>query len=155
MKVIKDTREKQGWHFVSTEKCEGTITQTLKTGDYTIEGLEDKLCIERKGAVSEFAQNLMDERFYREMERAAEYPHSYIILEFTLYDLINYPRTAHIPLKVKNKIRINGKFLVYKMCELQNNYPVKIIFAGAEGQEMAYMIMRSIYVKYRSNPKDG
>ena len=66
--VIKDTREKQGWDFPQSHSCVGTSIEKLDTGDYTIDGHRDTLCVERKGSVSEFAGNLVQEkeRFVRE-----------------------------------------------------------------------------------------
>ena len=75
--VIKDTREQEG-HGYTFEKfngrytsCEGMIVQKLDTGDYTLVGLEDKLCIERKGRISELAINLGKDktRFMKEIAR--------------------------------------------------------------------------------------
>ena len=57
-KVIKDTREQNGWFFTPYEKCSGMEVKTLHTGDYTLEGFEDVVCIERKGCVAEIAMNL-------------------------------------------------------------------------------------------------
>lgn len=48
-KVIRDTREKVGyWDFVPDDRCSGTIEKAVQTGDYTLVGYEDVLCIERK-----------------------------------------------------------------------------------------------------------
>ena len=57
-KVIKDTREQDGWFFSPYDKCSGMEVGTLNTGDYTLEGFEDVVCIERKASVSEVAMNL-------------------------------------------------------------------------------------------------
>ena len=46
--IIRDTREKNGWNFDFYESCEAIIDQGLKTGDYTAQGLEEHLVIERK-----------------------------------------------------------------------------------------------------------
>ena len=56
--VIKDTREQDGYFFGPFNTCAGMIEHKLDTGDYTIEGLEDKICVERKGCVEELAVNL-------------------------------------------------------------------------------------------------
>ena len=60
--IIKDTREQDGYTFESSSSryhtCNGMISRKLDTGDYSIEGLEDKLCIERKASVVEFANNV-------------------------------------------------------------------------------------------------
>lgn len=142
--VIRDTREQTGWQFVIGKVCLGTKSGTLKTGDYTVEGLETKLSIERKGTVQEFAQNLMDDRFFREMERMKEYKYSYLILEFTAEDLFNYPESADIPFSAKAKVRTSGNFLMSKLIRLQRDYPIKIIFAGKKGKDMAYYIMKMV-----------
>ena len=88
--IIRDTREKEGYTFEPVETryhtCKGMVTQKLDTGDYTLEGLEDKLCIERKSSVAEFAGNVGQDRhrFMREIERMKEFPHRYIVLELSL-----------------------------------------------------------------------
>ena len=93
--VIKDTREQKGWIFHSGDACDGMKPGTLKTGDYTLEGFEDAVCIERKKSVEEVANNVGKEkkRFNAEMERIQEYPFKYIICEFSMSDVINYPRS--------------------------------------------------------------
>ena len=89
--VIRDTREKNGWYFKETEYCQGMLEQKLDTGDYSIVGLEDILCIERKGCVSELANNIVDKRFDRELERMEGFKYKFLILEFSLTDLMNFP----------------------------------------------------------------
>jgi ERCC4-type nuclease len=142
--VIRDTREQTGWQFTAGKTCLGTKAGTLKTGDYTVEGYENLLSIERKGSVQEFAQNLMDDRFFREMERMKEYKYAYLVLEFTAEDLFNYPESANIPSAAKARIRTNGNFLMSKTMHLQNNYPIKVFFAGRKGKDMAYYIMKMV-----------
>lgn len=142
--IIRDTREQSGWQFATGKNCLGTKPGTLKTGDYTIEGFENILTIERKGSVKEFAQNLMDDRFFRELERMKEYKHAYLILEFTAEDLLNYPNNPDIPFATRARIKTNGNFLMSKTIYLQHNYPVKVFFAGRKGKDIAYYIMRMV-----------
>ena len=57
--IIQDTREQTPWIF----DYEKTIAQeigTLKTGDYTLKGFEDKLCIERKGCIEELIKIMVE-----------------------------------------------------------------------------------------------
>ena len=60
--IIKDTREKQGYTFQPSKTqyhvCKGMVSRKLDTGDYSLEGLEDKICIERKASVVELANNV-------------------------------------------------------------------------------------------------
>ena len=92
--VIRDTREQEGYHFGEFGACAGMIDQKLDTGDYSIIGLEDKICIERKGCVEELAQNLGSKKstFLREIDRMDAFPHKYMILEFSLDDLLTNKR---------------------------------------------------------------
>ena len=55
LKIIIDTREQKPWEFPGHT----TAVQKLDTGDYSVEGLEDILCIERKQNTSEFAKNIV------------------------------------------------------------------------------------------------
>ena len=75
--IIVDTREQHPWIF----KEFTTAKRKLDTGDYSIEGLEDKLCIERKNGIAEIANNMMENRFSDVIDRMSKYPHSYILIE--------------------------------------------------------------------------
>ena len=86
--VIKDTRERDGWYFKESNYCQGMVDKKLDTGDYSVEGLEDVLCIERKGSVSELANNIVDKRFDRELERMRDFKYKFLILEFSINDIM-------------------------------------------------------------------
>lgn len=94
--VIRDKREKpgHGWMFEEHRNCLGTSVQHLKTGDYTLIGYEDLLCIERKGSVKEFVSNLYQKRFTNELERMKDFKYPVVILEFELEDLTRWPASA-------------------------------------------------------------
>ena len=55
--VIKDTREQDGWTFERFDTryhtCTGMVLQKLETGDYSLKGMENIFCVERKGSVAE------------------------------------------------------------------------------------------------------
>mgnify|MGYP003644328696 FL=1 len=91
--VIKDTREQDGWFFTPYDRCEGMEVNTLHTGDYTLKGFEDVVCVERKASVSEIATNLGKKKkaFYNEMERMRDFNFRYLLLEFSALDVIDYP----------------------------------------------------------------
>ena len=88
--VIRDTREQEGYYFSEFNTCAGMIDQKLDTGDYSIQGMEDKICIERKGCVEELAQNLGSKKhaFINEINRMEDFPHKYIVLEFSLEEVL-------------------------------------------------------------------
>lgn len=80
--IIVDTREQKPWVFDNSK------LGTLKTGDYSIEGYEDRIGIERK-STDDFAQSIGKgrTRFMKEMERAKRIKHFCIIIEGSWYDL--------------------------------------------------------------------
>lgn len=144
--ILKDSREKKnkGWFFIPDDFVEKMETIKLDTGDYSILGMEKIISIERKGTITEFASNLIQDRFIRELERLEQIPHSFIILEFMMRDLISYPATSGLSPKVRSKIRITGKFLLKKFIELQCKFKTKIIFAGGCGKEITTAIFKQV-----------
>jgi ERCC4-type nuclease len=146
--VIKDTREKLGYKFSEYENCKGTIAQKLDTGDYTIEGLENKICIERKASIEELAGNLGSnkDRFVREIERMTKYEHRYIILEFSIEDLLNYPDNSRMPDEKKAVSRVAGKYMLKCLMEFQVNYGVHVIFCG--NKNYAFYFVASLLKRF-------
>lgn len=90
--LIRDTREKKGkgfvWRASSTVKT--MVTRKLDYGDYSVEGYESIVAIERKGSPSELLSNILTKdsaRFKRELMVLSGFPYAYIICEFTIQDL--------------------------------------------------------------------
>ena len=143
--VLQDTREQLGWHFEENEYCNGMNLATLKTGDYTIEGFEKHLCIERKGSIAEFSNNITDKRFERELERMREFTHSFLILEFDMYDIYQFPLGSSIPKWTWPKLKVTSKFIEKKLIEYELTYPTKIVLVGRSGKEFVSNIFRKIF----------
>jgi len=55
--LIIDTREKQPWCFDDDDDFQEIIHRKLDYGDYSIEGLEDRIFIERKSSANELLSN--------------------------------------------------------------------------------------------------
>ena len=85
-KIIVDTRENSSRGHLN--KMEKTVAK-LDTGDYSLEGLQDLFCIERKGNVSEFANNITEKRFKDVVERLSKFKHAFLLFEFNLEDVLN------------------------------------------------------------------
>jgi ERCC4-type nuclease len=150
--VKVDTREKQPWQLVSARVIGRDICK-LDTGDYTVEGLEDKICIDRKAAVSELAQNITTKRFINELERIKEFPHAFLMCEFTVADVLNFPETADLPPAVKRRIRVNGNYLMKCLNRLQIKYGFNIIYAGnrENAERIAVNLMEEVLKLYDDN----
>jgi ERCC4-type nuclease len=130
--VVKDTREQDGYYFKEYNTCAGMVEEKLDTGDYSIKGLEDKICIERKGCVEELAMNLGSKKhtFLNEIERMASFPHKFIVLEFSLDELIKFPEETRIPIKNKGAVKITGKYMLKCLMEFQIYNNVHVLFCG-------------------------
>lgn len=144
--VIKDTREKEGegWSWNPSPYCLGTVRDTLKTGDYSLRGYENIVVIERKGSVSEWAKNITEERVERELQRLEEVKYPFILLEFTLADIMNYPIGSGIPKHMWPRLRFKGPFFLKRTIEFMVKYRTKIIFCGGVGREVASSIFKRV-----------
>lgn len=136
--IIKDTREQDGYSFAASSSryhtCNGMVSRKLDTGDYSIEGLEDKLCIERKASVVEFANNVGHDqvRFLKEIERMKEFPYKFLVFEFSLTDLMNFPEGSSIPESDWGKLRVTNKFMLKMIMEFQLHHDIKVLFCDSK-----------------------
>jgi len=146
MMIVRDTREKEGhgWFFEESQYCEGTELKKLDSGDYSISGRESLVAIERKENIVEFAQNLTQDRFERELERMEQIAHPYVVLEFDFEDLVRYPHSAKLPPNIKQNIQISGQYLLRRLCELQLKYKTKFIFAGKFGKQFTESLFKRL-----------
>ncbi len=147
--VIRDTREQlgHGWNFPShlpdrrPPRCDGTVVETLQTGDYSLVGYTDLLAIERKNDFSELWGNYSSKKrpaFEAEMERMSKFKYPYIIIESSLnpdiMELSPPQFTKGVP----------GKSLVRWLMYVSVKYGVRIMPAGACGRRIAQMICEEV-----------
>jgi ERCC4-type nuclease len=141
--IIIDTREQQPWEFQNY----AVANKKLDTGDYSIEGLENILCIERKKSASEFANNIVESRFKDVVMRMSQLKYSFLLLEFDLEDLLVYPIGSTVPKRMWDKIKISPAFLLKNIIELQINHNIIVYFCGdsSNAEKMAEYILKKIY----------
>lgn len=151
-KVIADTREQNGWTFPQYQDCEGSYVGTLKTGDYSIEGLENFVCIERKASVEEISINIGSDkkRFYKELERMKDFKHKYIVCEFSIDDVLQFPNNSRIPKERIKDIKISGKYILKTMLEIEMEYGIHVMYCGTKNNAFitAASILKRIWEKY-------
>lgn len=88
--VIVDTREKEPLPIYGNHPnwIAGERRGTLKTGDYTVEGMETLLCLERKSLADIVACAVSDrKRFLKVCSRIAGFKWKAILIEATLEDI--------------------------------------------------------------------
>ena len=87
--IIVDSREQLPYAFSSPDVT--TIRRALPEGDYSIDGYEKMVAVERK-SLEDYAGSLScdRERFLREMERMQNIPHRLVVVEGNLSDIIGW-----------------------------------------------------------------
>lgn len=145
--VIVDTREQMAWEF----GAHTTSRRKLDTGDYSIEGLEHLLTIERKQSVAEIATNITEKRFPGFLDRMSQIPHRFMLFEFDLQDVYDFPVGSDIPKSKWDRLRVKGNYILKYITLMQTNYGIQIVFCGDSdnAEKMAVRIMRTVYEKYK------
>jgi hypothetical protein len=157
--VIRDSREKagNGWQFRKSAKCSGMVTRTLKTGDYSITGLDDpagmySVIIERKGSIGELVNNLSKAdlpRFERELTRMKEFTWAYVVLEFDLDTLMRWPATSGLGGWKRRQIRTTGAYILKVLLQVMARHPhVHWVFAGEHGQAVALALLKQAWADF-------
>ena len=100
--IIIDSREQAAYTFANIKPDPPeVIYKALESGDYSIEGYEDKVGIERKtlaDAFQSFGRNR--KRFEREFERLSKFEYAALVIEAGLGDIFKYP-PAHSQMNPK------------------------------------------------------
>ncbi len=120
-RVIIDTREQRPLTLTLPQNAEVT-RRALTSGDYSLEGLEDVISIERK-SLDDWIGTILNSRsrFRRELMRLQEYCYAAVVIEGGLSDILagNY----------KSKVKPDS--LLGMSCQLMLQYsPVHFIYAG-------------------------
>lgn len=91
--IVIDTREQLPWDFEAERFA--TVRRALPSGDYSLEGLETEVAIERK-SLDDFVGCCVTsrERFLAEMERLRSYKHACVVVEATYRDVLEHRYTA-------------------------------------------------------------
>lgn len=141
--VVRDTKEQIGWDFPLSDSCAGVVDFKLETGDYSLLGYETIVSIERKRNVAEIAMNINESRFPRFIERLSKFKYKFIVCEFSLSDVLDWPNGAGLPRDVVSQIRVTPRYIMMKLSEYMVKHDIKIIFAGSRGD--AVKLVSSIF----------
>jgi hypothetical protein len=146
--IIIDTREQIAWEF----GFHNTAKKKLDTGDYSIEGFENILAIERKKSVSEIATNLSESRFKDVLQRLSQIKHAYMVFEFSIDEVYNFPVGSDIPKKMWDKLKISGNYIIKRLIEIQLEYNIQIIFCddASNAERFSVSLMKRIYERYNN-----
>jgi ERCC4-type nuclease len=94
--IVIDTREQEPYGFDAGRVR--AIRRVLPAGDYSLEGHESSVAIERK-SLPDFVSTVIHNRarFYRELDRLREYRAAAVVVEGNLSDILtgSYRSAAH------------------------------------------------------------
>ena len=84
MNIVIDTREKRPYEF------ENAVRKALPAGDYSIEGCETQIAIERK-TLSDWISTVVHNRlrFARELEKLQNYAYAAVVIEASVVDILS------------------------------------------------------------------
>ncbi len=151
--LIVDTREKRPWSFDGDPDFEDVIHTKLEVGDYSIVGLEQHICIERKLSADELYVNVFNkinrERLRREMERFRGVTHRFIIIEEDLSDVLD-PDSYYVNTSGRNKRskKMPIAIIMRELLDFMLNYGVHVIFTGGKGQNLAKSLLIKAYKEF-------
>ena len=130
-KVITDSRERTPYKF------KNSVTRKLDTGDYSIEGYEYQVCVERKTKIDAYQTIGKGRvRFIKELQRMAELEYSAIVIECSLSSFLVPPSFS----------KMNPKSCIMTLISWSIKYGVHVYFA--DNREMGMKLTKSILEKY-------
>lgn len=154
--ILVDTREKIPLNYEDDEAFSEVIYRKLDVGDYTIEGMEDIVAVERKAHVDELFVNFgtakSSARIFGEggvADRLMELSHKFVVIEQTWDDALN-PEAYYVNRKGINRkspwmpVAVINKSLLRLMLD----YDIHVMFAGLQAQQVIKKILLAAYAKY-------
>ena len=135
MRIVIDSREQLPLKF---RKDIETVTRKLDVGDYSIDGYENKIAIERKSPSDLFGSlGKGHQRFKREIQRAEDYDYFGILVEAPFKAIYNKEFVGSEYSKMK------GDVIVQICYTLKFKYGVDIIFCN--GRKEAKSLIRQLF----------
>ncbi|MBW8002639.1 MAG: hypothetical protein FVQ80_11560 [Planctomycetes bacterium] len=102
------------------------VKKRLKTGDYTMKGFEDTLCIEKKSGIKEVLINICRgdrARFKKLLERMSKFKYKYFIIE-------DSPDRVAKVLRSIPDCRMSPRTFYFWVAEITIRYSIPVIFTG-------------------------
>ena len=97
MQIVIDTREQLPYTFRAINPPPDTIRKALASGDYSIEGFEDQIAIERKSKVDFYGSvGRGRRRFEAELERLSKFEYAAVVIEAEWRDLLIPPARSRL-----------------------------------------------------------
>jgi ERCC4-type nuclease len=135
--IAIDTREQLPYAFPCPAEHKG-----LKTGDYSIVGLEDKVCVERKSLTDLFSSvGTGRARLENEMIRMSSFDYAALVIESSLACIFTNPPA---------RSQMNPKSVFRTLIAWSQRYNVYIwpMWERAAAEKTTYLILKRFYDDY-------
>ncbi len=118
--IVIDTREQRPYTFSDT-RVGGVVHAALPAGDYSIQGCEMQIAVERK-SLADYISTVVhaQERFGRELALLKTYPRAWIVVEGSLDEV----------LQGRYDSRVTPQSLLAMTASLMTRYAIPVLFAG-------------------------
>ena len=139
MKIIIDSREQKPYQFQKIDPPPEVTIGTLQTGDYSIEGYEGQVCIERKSAIDLFGScGKGRDRFEREFKRMEEYRYAAIVIERDWASIYKNPPA---------RSKMDPKNILRTLIAWQMRYGVHVWACPTRGfaETLTYILLKRFY----------
>jgi len=136
MIILVDSREKDAYTFGSIP----TVRRKLDVGDYSIEGFEDSVAIERK-ELNDYVGTVIyqRERFKKELSKLAGYEMKAIVVEASMSDILDG----------RYKSRVSPKAVIGATVGIFLSYNIPIFFCSNRQIALHFTetLLRKFYAK--------
>ena len=128
---VTDTREQKPYKFKHSTRA------ALKTGDYSVAGMENLVTVERKTKSDAYSSLGQDRgRFQREFERLAEFDYAALVIEASLRGFLTPPAFS----------KLNPNSAIATLLAWSVRYGVHVFFAS--DRQHGNKLTRQILLKY-------
>ena len=141
--IAVDTREQRPYTFQNIKPSPAIVVQTLQTGDYSIAGLDNLVCVERKSLADLFSSvGTGRERFEREMVRMSKMDYAALVVESSLSGIFVNPPS-------RSKMNPRAVFRTLLSWSVKYNVHVWPAWAREASEKITYILLKNFYDNYQ------
>ena len=140
-RIVVDSREQWPYRF------KDSIVKGLEAGDYSIEGLEDRITVERKTKQDAYASlGRGRARFERELKRLSKYDYPVIVIESDLASFLEAPAFT----------MLNPRAAINSLISWSVKYGVHVFFASDRryAKAITYRILEKFFKHSKETVSD-
>jgi DNA excision repair protein ERCC-4 len=139
--IVIDTRENRPYSF--TDRVE-TVNKALPAGDYSVQGAETQIAVERK-SLDDYLSTIIhaQARFGRELSLLQRYPRAWIVVEGSLEEVLQGRYTS----------RAHPQAVLALTASLMTRYGVPVLFVG--DRPSACALVEALLVQWATQQEGG